>query len=281
MRAGGDRDVARHRVSDRLRDRALAAGGRPALPRRGRLRRPRQLRRRVAVRPVVAGPVQHRLHHDRLGRDRARAGDDPGAGHVPRRLRPRHRAHLDPDPLRDHHRGRRVRLVLRLRPRQRLRQRPALRRRRQGLVRRPLERDGGDHRRRGVEDDAVHRPAAARRPDDDRRGPLRGGEGRRRDRAPALLPHHAAADEARDPRRAALPHARRLPRLRLDLRHDRRRPGHRIGLDHRLQPVDIEGQPRPRLCRLGADLLPRAADRLPLRQGLRQRRSRAGRRRPR
>ena len=31
----------------------------------------------------------------------------------------------------------------------------------------------------------------------------------------ALLPDHAAADEAGDPRRAAVPHARRVPHLRL------------------------------------------------------------------
>ncbi len=30
--------------------------------------------------------------------------------------------------------------------------------------------------------------------------------------------------------------------------------GHRIGLDPRLQPADLEAQPRPRLGRLGADL---------------------------
>ena len=39
-----------------------------------------------------------------------------------------------------------------------------------------------DHRRRDLEDDPVHRPAPARRADDDRRGPLRGGEGGRRER---------------------------------------------------------------------------------------------------
>ena len=45
LRAGGGGDAARHRLSDRLRARPLAAGARPALPRRGRLRRARQLRR--------------------------------------------------------------------------------------------------------------------------------------------------------------------------------------------------------------------------------------------
>ena len=73
-------------------------------------------------------------------------------------------------------------------------------------------------------------------------------------RLAALHPDHAAADEAGDPRRAAVPHARRLPRLRLDLHHDPRRAGHRIGLDPRLQPADQPPQPRPRLGGLGADL---------------------------
>ncbi len=45
-----------------------------------------------------------------------------------------------------------------------------------------------------------------------------------------------AADEAGDPRRAAVPHARRVPHLRLRLHHPaRRRQRHRDGLDPRLQ----------------------------------------------
>ncbi len=47
-----------------------------------------------------------------------------------------------------------------------------VRRRRQGLVRRALQRLLRDHPRRGLEDDAVHRAAPARRADDDRRRPL-------------------------------------------------------------------------------------------------------------
>ena len=139
---------------------------------------------------LVGERLQHRLHHHRLGRDRARPRNDHRAGDVQSDLRPRPGSHLGPDPLRDHHRRRRVRLVLRLRPGVGLRQRPAVRRRRQGLVRRSLERDGGDHRRRGLEDDPVHRPAAARRDDDDRRRALRGGEGRWRQRLEALLEDH-------------------------------------------------------------------------------------------
>ena len=47
--------------------------------------------------------------------------------------------HLGPDPLRDHHRRRRLRLAVRLRLRLGLRQQPAVHRRRNGLVRRPLQ----------------------------------------------------------------------------------------------------------------------------------------------
>ena len=68
---------------------------------------------------------------------------------------------------------------------------------------------------RGLEDHAVHGAAAAGRPGARARRAARGGEGGRRQRRPALLPHHAAADEAGDPGRAAVPHARRLPALRL------------------------------------------------------------------
>ena len=44
-----------------------------------------------------------------------------------------------------------------------------------------------------------------------------GGQDRWGDRLAALHPDHAAADEARDPRRAVVPHARRVPDLRRDL----------------------------------------------------------------
>ena len=46
LRARGAGDARRHRLPDRLRDRPLGAADRPALPRRGRLRRPRQLQPR-------------------------------------------------------------------------------------------------------------------------------------------------------------------------------------------------------------------------------------------
>ena len=89
VRAGGRRDAAGDRVPDRLRAGALAAGDRPALPRRGRLRRPRQLRGGADLEPVVAGRLQHAVRDRDLGRDRADAGDDHRPGHVPGDLRAR------------------------------------------------------------------------------------------------------------------------------------------------------------------------------------------------
>ena len=100
---------------------------RPALPRRQGVRRPLQLRRRAHLEHVVVGRRQHADHHRRLGGDRARARHGDRAGHAPRDLRPRPGARGDPDPVRDRHRGRRVRLALRLRPGQRLRPGPAAR----------------------------------------------------------------------------------------------------------------------------------------------------------
>ena len=58
-----------------------------------------------------------------------------------------------------------------------------------------------------------------------RRLALRGRPDRRRLRLAAVPPHHAAAAQAGAAGRAHLPDARRLPRVRPDLRHDRRRPG--------------------------------------------------------
>ena len=141
LRAGGDRDAAGHRLSDRLRDRPLAAEARPALPRRGRLRRPRQLRHGAQL-ANCGGPTSSTPSSSWSSRSRSSWCSGWSIALVMYRAifgRGVVRT-VGPDPLRDHHRGRRLRLVLRLRPGQRLRQPPAVRRRRQGLVRRPLQR---------------------------------------------------------------------------------------------------------------------------------------------
>ena len=78
---------------DRLRARPLAAGARSAVPRRRRLRRPRQLPDRPDLEPVVAGRLQHDLRHRHLRRDRADARDDHRARHAQGDLRARDRAH--------------------------------------------------------------------------------------------------------------------------------------------------------------------------------------------
>ena len=71
--------------------------------------------------------------------------------------------------------------------------------------------------------------------------PARGHRRRRRSTAPArcaaLLPHHAAAAQAGDPRGAAVPHARGVGRLRPVLGDER--PPARLALDVRLR-----GRPR-------------------------------------
>ena len=59
VRARGDRDADRHRLSDRLRVLAVAPALRPALPRRQGVRRPRELQRRADVEHLVVGRLEH------------------------------------------------------------------------------------------------------------------------------------------------------------------------------------------------------------------------------
>ncbi len=127
VRARGDRDAARDRLSDRVRVLPVAAEVRPALPRRQGVRGARQLRRRAHLDDLVDGRRHHADHHGGLGGHRARARHADRAGHAPRDLRPRPGARGDPDPLRHRHRRRGVRLEVRLRPDQRLRLRAAAR----------------------------------------------------------------------------------------------------------------------------------------------------------
>ena len=103
-----------------------------------------------------------------------------GLRDAPGHLRPSRRAVVDPGPLRDHHRRRRVRLALRLRPDHRLRQRPA--QHRAELVHRAVVELLRDHLHRGVEDDAVHVAAAAGRLHARAPGRRGRGPGRRRHR---------------------------------------------------------------------------------------------------
>ena len=73
------------------------------------------------------------------------------------------------------------------------------------------------------------------------------GAGRRRHRLAAADQDHHPADEAGDPRRPPVPHARRLPHLRLGVRADPGRAGHRDPVDPRLQHADHPAEPRARL----------------------------------
>ena len=73
-----------------------------------------------------------------------------------------------------------------------------------------------------------------------------------------------------DPRRAAVPHARRVPDLRQHLHHPTgRRAQHRERVDPRLQRHDQPGERRARLGDLDPDLHLRDPDRRLLRQGAR------------
>jgi multiple sugar transport system substrate-binding protein len=175
VRAGGARDARRHRLSDRLRDLPVAAARRPALPRPEHLGRPRQLHHRADRGGVVARRVAHAAHHRGLGLDRARAGDDAGADHAPRDLRARRDPYGGARAVRDHHRRRRVRLALCLvGVRGRLRAQGLRLRLRPGRHHRAvLELRRGDPHR-GLEDHAVHGPAAACGPDDRARRAARG-----------------------------------------------------------------------------------------------------------
>ena len=166
-----------------------------------------------SARPCGGRTFAHADHHGRPGVDRARArhGASPCVMH--RVIFGRGPVRADrADPLRHRHRRGRVLVALRLGGRLRLDPAPA------GTSERSAARDlrqlHRDHHLRGLEDDAVHGAAAARRPGARTRRAARGGQGRRRHDLAALLADHDPADEAGDPRRAAVPHARRVPHLR-------------------------------------------------------------------
>ena len=185
---------------------------------------------------------------------------------------------VGPDPVRDHHRRRRVRVVLRLRPGHRLRQQPAVHRRRQGLVRRALLLVRRDHHRRDLEDDAVHGAAAAGRPDDDRRGPLRG-----RARSTARPPGSASTRSRCRCMKPAIVVAllfRTLDAFRVFdsiFVMTRGAQDTAVGVDPRLRPADLAAEPRPRLRGLRPDLPDGAGDRVRLREAASAPRRRAAR----
>ena len=82
-----------------------------------------ELRHRADRLAVVAGRLEHRGHHGRDRRGRARDRLRLRHGDAPDHLRPGRHPDVDPDPLRHHHRRLGVRLAVRLQPQQRLRQR--------------------------------------------------------------------------------------------------------------------------------------------------------------
>ncbi len=146
-------------------------------PEAGQVRRPVQLLGRAQLAVLVARPCGHPDHHRDLGDHRAGAGHAAGPADAPHAVRPRHRcaprswcrtasspswprsAGSTP--------GRRAPATW---PRLFGRQRPA-------DPHRPGDRH--HHPGRGVEDDAVHGPAADGRPGPRPRGPAEGGQGRR------------------------------------------------------------------------------------------------------
>ena len=188
---GGDRDAARHRVPDRLRDLARRSSATTcASPTTASSSGSRNygavLTNEVFWQDLTSTLIITVISVvDRAGpRVRARLRDAPGD------LRPGPGAGLAARALRDHHRRRRLRLALRLRPHHRVRQRPA--QHRPELVLRELVVVPRDHRHRGLEDDAVHGAPAAGRLHARARRRGEGGPGRRRHRVAAAAPRSSS-----------------------------------------------------------------------------------------
>ena len=186
------------------------------------------------------GPRQHAVHHRHHGHARARARDADRAGDVPGDLRPHGRsAPRCSSPTA------RSRSWPRSRGGWRSTRRRASSTQLFGLDTPPLTTRGGlvlrDHHGRGLEDHAVHRAAAARRPRARAGRPLQGREDGRRERLAALLEDHAAADQAGADGRAAVPDARRVPDLRHGVHHHPRRQQHRDGVGPRLPAARSTG----------------------------------------
>src|SRR5258708_5029530 len=97
-------------------------------------------------------------------------------------------------------------------------------------------------------------------------------------RTAALLEDHGAADEARDPGRAAVPDAGLVPDLRQHLHPDRRGQQHRVGLDPRLRQPVQRAEPGDRLGDLDPHLHLRGDHRGRVHHGLPHRGPRHGHR---
>ena len=204
-------------------------------------------------------------HHGGLGRHRVRPRHAARDADVPDHLRPGHGAHHHPDPLRDRDRGRRLWLAVRLDAAHRLPGRPQ-----QRAADQPGQRDRDHHPGGDLEDHPVHGAAADGRVVARAGGPAEGGPGGRRQRLAALLPGHAAADEAGHPGGAAVPDAGRVPDLRQHLHPDRWRQRHLLRVDPGVRQPVPGAEPGHRVGDLHPDLHLRRDHRLHLHQALRR-----------
>src|SRR5204862_196923 len=125
-----------------------------------------------------------------------------------------------------------------------------------------------------LEDHAVHGAAAPGGAVARVRGPAQGGAGGRRDGVATLHQSHAAGHEAGHPRCAAVPYARRVPRLRQHLHPDPGQPRHAVGVHPELRPAVHHVQPRSGLSHVDTHLPDGRPHRVRLHQGIR--RCRAG-----
>src|SRR5690242_3169743 len=264
-RARGDHHGRGGRVPDPLRVLALVEPGGPAQTRRQPVHRARELRHGALQPDLVAGVLRHAVHHRGQRELRARVRHAAGDRHAPHDRRPRPGAHLGARALRDRHGGRCVLLAIRVDGG------PGLDHTRRLRAAHPLlALDMDHHPGRGLEDGPVHGAAAHGGPRAGPRGPAQGRVDGRRERVEAVLDDHRAADQARDPRGAAVPYVGRVPGLRQHLRADQRGERHQLGVDARLQQPHPRTEPRHRLDDVGSDLHHDRDHRLHLHQGVRR-----------
>ena len=160
-RPRGHPDAGGHRLSDRVRGVAEPAALQPRATGRHRVRRAGELRH-GADRPVLVDGLRGDTGDNRrVGRDRVRARPGAGTGDAPDDLRQGRCAHRDPDSVRHRHRRGVLQLVLRVDARYGVSGEPAADGQR--TAHRTATVAGHRGARRGVEDDAVHGAAVARR----------------------------------------------------------------------------------------------------------------------